>query len=103
MSFDDVARRMQKRHSEGMIPQYDQSPDVIRPAPDADAFARQLIESERRAAKTRDLTLGSILLGLGLLITLATYDSASRSGGTYVIAYGPMIVGAIRLFRGLAA
>ena len=106
MSFDDVARRMQKRHAEGMIPTLDQSPDVVRPAasaPDANAFARQLMESERRAAKTRDLTIGGILLGLGLLITLGTYDSASQSGGTYVIAYGPMIVGAIRLFKGLAA
>ena len=103
MSFDDVARRMKSRHAEGMIPQMDTSPDVVRPAPDADAFARQLIESERRAAKTRDLTIGGILLGLGLAITLITYDSASQSGGTYVVAYGPMIVGAIRLFKGLAA
>jgi hypothetical protein len=107
MSFDDVARRMKQRHDEGMIPQMDTSPDVIRPAPqthtDPDAFARQLMESERRSAKSRDLTIGGILLGLGLAITLITYDSASQSGGTYVIAYGPMIVGAIRLFKGLAA
>jgi hypothetical protein len=103
MSFDDVARRMQNRHNEGMIPTMDHSPQVIRPAPDADAFALQLAQAERRAAKTRDLTFGGILLGLGLLITLGTYDSASRAGGTYIIAYGPMIVGAIRLFRGLAA
>ncbi|HEX5058420.1 MAG TPA: hypothetical protein VFV99_03625 [Kofleriaceae bacterium] len=103
MSFDDVARRMKSRHAEGMIPPMDTSPDVVRPAMDADAFAHQLIESERRAAKTRDLTIGGILLGLGLAITLITYDSASQSGGTYVVAYGPMIVGAIRLFKGLAA
>ncbi|HEY5946079.1 MAG TPA: hypothetical protein VIV40_11340 [Kofleriaceae bacterium] len=103
MSFDDVARRMQQRHSEGMVPTYEAPPAIPQAPPDADAFTRRLIEAERRAAKTRDLTIGSILLGLGLLITLVTYDSASRSGGTYVIAYGPMIFGAIRLFRGLAA
>lgn len=31
-----------------------------------------------------------------------TYDSASRQGGTYIVALGPIIVGAIRIFRGLA-
>jgi hypothetical protein len=61
------------------------------------------MDAERRSRKNHDLVLGSVLLGLGLLITLVTYDSASTSGGTYVIAYGPMVVGAIRLFRGLAA
>ena len=95
MSFDDVARRMQKRHNEGMIPTYDDSSSYDHHA--------ALAESERRAAKTRDITIGLILLVVGLLITFGTYDSASQSGGTYIIAYGPMIVGAIRLFKGLAA
>jgi hypothetical protein len=30
-----------------------------------------------------------------------TYDHASRAGGTYIVAYGPIIVGVINLFRGL--
>jgi hypothetical protein len=68
-----------------------------------DDFAQQMAESEARSRKQSDLMWGAILLGVGLLITLVTYDSASREGGTYVIAYGPMIVGAIRLFRGLAS
>jgi hypothetical protein len=45
---------------------------------------------------------GLILLIGGLVLTVATYSSASQQGGTYIIAYGPMIVGAIRLIRGLA-
>jgi hypothetical protein len=102
MSFDDVARRMQQRHSEGMVPNYE-APPLPPATPNADAFAASLMDAERRSRKNRDLVLGSVLLGLGLLITLVTYDSASQSGGTYVIAYGPMVVGAIRLFRGLAA
>jgi hypothetical protein len=100
MSFDDVARRMQQRHSEGMVPRLDAPPPG--PELDADAFNRSILEAERRAAKQRDVTYGAILLGLGLLITLGTYGSASQGGGTYIVAYGPMIYGAIRLFRGLA-
>jgi len=100
MSFDDVARRMKQRHSEGMVPGTDAPP--VAPPPDADAFARALAEDDRRSRRARDLALGGILLGLGLLITAGTYNSASQSGGTYIIAYGPMIVGGIRLFRGLA-
>jgi hypothetical protein len=104
MSFEDVARRMQQRNAEGMVPTYQEGslPEV---PPDADAITRRMIEAERRAAKTRDLTVGGVLLALGLIITLATYESAASSagGGTYIIAYGPMIYGAIRLFRGLAA
>ena len=68
-----------------------------------DDFAQQMEDSERRSRKQADLLWGAILLGLGLVITMVTYDSASREGGTYVVAYGPMIVGAIRLFRGLAS
>jgi uncharacterized membrane protein YiaA len=70
-----------------------------------DDFAQQIAESERKSRKQTDIVFGSILLGIGLLITLGTYDAAasSSSGGTYIIAYGPMIVGAIRLFRGLAS
>lgn len=102
MSFDDVARRMQQRHSEGMVPSHDPAPSHSL-SPHADALARSFAEADRRAAKQKDLILGGLLLGVGLLITLVTYDSASQSGGTYVIAYGPMIVGVIRLFRGLAA
>ncbi len=93
MSFDDVASRMQQRHSSHMVPSH---------AID-DSFAQSIVDSERRSRKSADLVIGGLLFGLGLLVTVATYGSASESGGTYVVAYGPMIVGVIRIFRGLAA
>lgn len=104
MSFEDVARRMQQRNAEGMVPTHQDGPLPQWPA-DADAVTRRLIEAERSAAKTRDLTVGGVLIALGLIITLVTYESAASSagGGTYIIAYGPMIYGAVRLFRGLAS
>jgi hypothetical protein len=97
MSFDDVARRMQQRDSTHPL-------TGVGPAsaPTVDQYYVEMAAAERRSRKQKDIVLGSILLGVGLLITVGTYGSASQSGGTYFIAYGPMIVGVIRLFRGLA-
>ena len=41
----------------------------------------------------------------GILITVVTYSMASSSGGggTYLIAWGPMLVGGIRFFKALAS
>ncbi len=71
--------------------------------PSGDAFAASIYEQERRAKKSRDITVGAILLVVGILVTAFTYDSASREGGTYIVAWGPMVFGAIRLFKGLAS
>jgi uncharacterized membrane protein YiaA len=58
--------------------------------------------AERRHKASRNILVGGIMLGVGLLVTIGTYGSASTSSdGTYIVAYGPMIFGAIRLFRGL--
>ena len=37
----------------------------------------------------------------GTLVTAITYSAASERGGTYVIAYGAVVFGAIDFFRGL--
>ena len=102
MSFEDVARRMKQRHAEGMVPRHteDARPEV--PA-DADALTRRMIEAQRQAARSRDLLVGGVCLFVGLAITGVTYGDASRAGGTYIVAYGPMIYGAVRLLRGLFA
>jgi hypothetical protein len=83
MSFEDAANRMRERHQEGMIP--------VQP-----------IEPERKSGMNGNIVFGLILIAVGVIITAVTYDSASREGGTYVVAYGPIIVGVIRLFKGLA-
>ena len=38
----------------------------------------------------------------GLLLTLITYARVSQGGGTYFVAYGPMIFGVILFFVGLS-
>jgi hypothetical protein len=55
-----------------------------------------------RRARTR-MMLGGLLLAVGLGATLATYMAASgSSGGTYILAYGPMLVGLLLLIQGIA-
>jgi len=56
----------------------------------------------RRANGVKMIVGGLALILLGAIITGATYQSAAdRGGGTYFIAYGPIVVGAMTLFRGL--
>ena len=59
-------------------------------------------EDDRRARGQTQLAFGVVLLLVGIIITAATYGSASTQGGTYIIAYGPIIVGVIKIVRGLA-
>jgi hypothetical protein len=70
--------------------------------PEGAAFIQSSYEAERRAAKSKNITFGALLLVAGIIVTAVTYDSASQSGGTYIVAWGPMVYGAIRLFKGLA-
>ena len=84
------------------LPQQSSAPYAPESYSAVDSYAVDMAVAERRSRKQKDIVLGSILLVVGLLITVGTYNSASQSGGTYFIAYGPMIVGVIRLFKGLA-
>lgn len=47
--------------------------------------------------------IGAVIFVIGLAITIGTYHAASTSssGGTYFVAYGPMIAGLIAVVRGL--
>jgi hypothetical protein len=103
MAFEDVARRMQDRHQGEGLPPLPPTPGT---GPDQDPFlVHQLIEGQRaenRSRATGDIVFGIILLVVGIAITAATYGSATRQGGTYIVAYGPIVVGAIKLIRGLA-
>jgi ribosomal protein L37AE/L43A len=64
--------------------------------------AQDAERAARRAQAGKNMVVGIVLLVVGIGITAATHDAAeSNGGGTYVIAYGPMIVGGIRFFQGL--
>jgi len=58
--------------------------------------------ADRRAKGVKMIVGGLALILLGAIITGATYQGAvDRGGGTYFIAYGPIVVGVMTLFRGL--
>ena len=83
MSFDDVANRMKDRHQ----------PDYGTPMQGA---------SSGEGGGGALMALGIVLVIVGIAITVITKDNATRrGGGTYVVAYGPMIWGAVMFFRGL--
>ena len=64
------------------------------PSPEAAAAAR-------RKQGGRELAIGFVLLLVGIAITAGTYNAVRDSGGRYVLAYGPIVVGAINIIRGL--
>jgi hypothetical protein len=58
-----------------------------------------------RRRGTRQVITGSVVFAIGLVITIFTYShaSSSQTGGTYFVAWGPMIVGIIGIIRGVMA
>lgn len=54
---------------------------------------------EKKEVGKMQMFIGGILLGVGLLITFASYG-ISEPGGKYVLAYGAIIVGAWNMIRG---
>jgi hypothetical protein len=69
----------------------------------ANVVIRNLHQAKRKVAQ-KDMLIGAGFCIVGLIITIATYTTAasSRGGGTYVIAWGAIIFGALQFFRGLA-
>jgi len=43
---------------------------------------------------------GLVMMAIGIGVTAATYSAAS-GGGTYIMAWGPIVYGFITLIRGL--
>lgn len=74
----------------------------IRPE-DADIVIKNLKEQykqEKKEAGNKNMLYGALWGVGGLLVTLLTYCAASN-GGTYVVAWGAVIFGAIQFFKGL--
>ncbi len=63
-------------------------------------YAVSAHKGEIRKGAAKQLGIGVLMLVVGVMITAATYSMASN-GGMYVVAYGPIIFGAISVLRGL--
>ena len=72
-------------------------------AEDADVVIANLqnqYKQEKREAGNKNMLYGALWCVGGLLVTILTYSAAS-DGGTYVVAWGSVIFGAIQFFKGL--
>jgi hypothetical protein len=49
----------------------------------------------------RNMVVGGLWCVGGIVVTAATYSSASSGGGRYMVAWGAIIFGAIQFFRGV--
>jgi hypothetical protein len=87
MGFDDLARRMASSRGQAVSPL-------------GDVSATALQREDQAAAARRQVAHGAVLLLIGIVITALTYTSASETGGTYYIVYGPIIVGIVKMIRG---
>lgn len=70
---------------------------------DADVVISNLqnqYKQEKREAGNKNMLYGALWCVGGLLVTILTYSAASN-GGTYVVAWGAVIFGAIQFFKGL--
>ena len=53
-------------------------------------------------AGKQDMLYGALWCIGGTVVTAVTYSAASSGGGTYVVAWGAIVFGAIQFFRGLS-
>jgi hypothetical protein len=62
---------------------------------------QQALTKAHQEAGQKDMLYGALWCIGGIAVTVGTYSAAS-GGGTYVIAWGAIVFGAIQFFRGLA-
>lgn len=70
---------------------------------DAETVVTNVAAEMKKAKKKggqKDMLYGALWCVGGIVVTIATYSAASN-GGTYVVAYGAIIWGAIQFFKGL--
>ena len=80
---------------------------VARPSLERAAAMRDPADSSRdfdlvdpRAMAVRQLIVGTMLVVVGVVVTAATYSTARHDGDRYLLAFGPIVIGAIAMVRG---
>lgn len=59
-------------------------------------------ENTRRLRRegTNQMLLGALICGVGLVVTLVSLYGASNGSGSYVVAWGAIVFGGLRCYRG---
>ncbi|MCG8698997.1 MAG: hypothetical protein MI922_13160, partial [Bacteroidales bacterium] len=58
------------------------------------------IENAKKVKAKKDILYGALWCGGGIVVTAITYSAAS-GGGSYVVAWGAILFGAVQLIKGL--
>ena len=67
----------------------------------SDESSRELVDlADPRTMAVRQLLVGTMLVVVGVVVTAATYTSARHDGDRYLLAFGPIVIGAIAMVRG---
>lgn len=97
MSFDDVARRMKERHADHGLSALDE--EIKLPAPGTvDPIAMDSLREQRRARAVRQLVIGALLLGGGVIVSMLTRGQASHE---HILTYMPISLGIFAMVRGI--
>lgn len=55
---------------------------------------------KRRVRGVTEIAIGLAAIIAGIVITIVTYSKAAKGGGTYLVAYGPVVTGFAAIVRG---
>ena len=74
---------------------------VLNGAPVSDSESTKDLDLvDPRAMAVRQLLVGTMLVVVGVVVTAATYSTARHDGDRYLLAFGPIVIGAIAMVRG---
>ena len=66
------------------------------------SYLPQRNDSKAIAQANRDIAIGGAVFLLGLIATIGSYLLVADTGGAYIIAWGAILFGALRIVRGFA-
>ncbi|MEI6900821.1 MAG: hypothetical protein WCL00_13160 [Bacteroidota bacterium] len=58
-------------------------------------------QEEKTSAGARNMIVGALWCIGGIIVTAVTYDAVKDTGGTYFVAWGAILFGALQFFKGV--
>ena len=56
--------------------------------------------SDEREEAIKKMAWGAFIFIVGVLVTVGTYNAVAKTGGSYTVAYGAILVGGFRFLQG---
>lgn len=61
----------------------------------------RVVQQKSKALGRKNMITGALWCIGGIVVTIATYGAASSGGGTYIVAWGAILYGAVQLVTGI--